>query len=1338
MIKVVPRTCTRFLPGEAAWEPSRPLATFRDEPVYVLLGDPGMGKTTAFETERRILGEGAFFISARNFLSLDLSTRRREWEGKTLFIDGLDEVRSGQNDARTPFDKIRHRLDKLGRPQFRLSCRAADWLGSNDLIHLKEVAPTAEVTVLNLDPLSEEDIADILLAHAAISDTDAFLAHAKERGIQGLLSNPQSLLMIAELVADESEWPSNRAEVFENFCSQVVREHNDEHYLSSDVTSEDKLLDAAGRLCAIQLLTGNYGYALYRRKAPQDYLTVDECDFKDEGLLRSALSTKLFSSPDDDIYSPVHRHIAEYIGARYLAALIDAGLPAPRIISLMAGQDGVIVTELRGLSAWLAAICRKARSRLIETDPVGVGIYGDIAGFSISEKNALLTSLRGQMNRIDNFWETGLAFTSLASRALEPALEEHLIGSQRGDEDESFIQFILMILSKGEPLDELSHQLLDIVRDDTWRPTTRHAALDAYLHNRADASVQRQELKALLADIGSRLVTDLDYGLLGTILDKLYPKALSPEELWDYYLPARDNTMPNYDYLRFWESRLIGRSNDDQVISLLDELVSRGQILRVAIQSHNMEKLPLNLLCRALKSRGDVTDITTLYKWLGIGVRLSWQRKDEPSLQDIRTWLEQRPDVQKSIILEGLLREPEPENLWNGQNNALHRLYGAVMPENFGRWCLEQAVSFAGCNLPLAEHLLEMAVRGYWSKTPSVEVLTAGVAGNDALQAKLEELLQPTPDDPRILEREREDKEFDEKKTQEEAEWLEYVRSIEAALYENRAAPALLHQMAGAYFGSFVGSSGEKGRKALEEYLLGEQRLVDAVLHGLRETIHRSDMPDNDEIISLLDRRQMHYLCLPLLAGMTDLDEAGESDLSKLSEEMLRIALASYYCTPVAQETPGWYTELLFERPDVVSAMLIKYVGSAFRRKAEYTRGLWEMATDNAHAEVARLASLPLLQSFPTRCRRSQLSLLDYMLWAAIQNANRESLDHLIDRKLALKSMNMPQRAHWLAAAIIVSPDQYLEELEAFVGDSERRALHVTTFFEKWSTEHLLDLRSTQVLIRLFGRWNGPEMRHSSGYKTPAEAASRMVSRLIGVIAALPSIEANRALRKLVDDDILANWRFELSWALSSQQVIFRDASYAHPTPKEVTDTLNGSVPANVGDLASLLVDVLEDLSIHISTSSNNAWRQYWNEVKGKPNDPKYENSCRDALIESLEVRLPDEVDVQPEGRYVLNKQSDIRVAFKGFNVPVEIKRNGHRELWSSMERQLIAKYTREPETGGFGIYLVFWFGSDYTQAPPDGQQPESPQQLKYLLEKTLAREQRRKISVCVIDVSGT
>ena len=54
MSVIVPRTCTVIADGDA--EPSRdgssrPLEEYRSAPAYVLLGDPGSGKSTAFTTE---------------------------------------------------------------------------------------------------------------------------------------------------------------------------------------------------------------------------------------------------------------------------------------------------------------------------------------------------------------------------------------------------------------------------------------------------------------------------------------------------------------------------------------------------------------------------------------------------------------------------------------------------------------------------------------------------------------------------------------------------------------------------------------------------------------------------------------------------------------------------------------------------------------------------------------------------------------------------------------------------------------------------------------------------------------------------------------------------------------------------------------------------------------------------------------------------------------------------------------------------------------------------------------------------------------------------------------
>ena len=79
-----------------------PLDAFRAVDSYVLLGDPGSGKTRALEKEA--LESAGLFISARDFLTLE---PRDEWKSQTLFIDGLDETRAGDGDKRSALDRVR-------------------------------------------------------------------------------------------------------------------------------------------------------------------------------------------------------------------------------------------------------------------------------------------------------------------------------------------------------------------------------------------------------------------------------------------------------------------------------------------------------------------------------------------------------------------------------------------------------------------------------------------------------------------------------------------------------------------------------------------------------------------------------------------------------------------------------------------------------------------------------------------------------------------------------------------------------------------------------------------------------------------------------------------------------------------------------------------------------------------------------------------------------------------------------------------------------------------------------------------------------------------------------
>ena len=531
---------------------------------------------------------------------------------------------------------------------------------------------------------------------------------------------------------------------------------------------------------------------------------------------------------------------------------------------------------------------------------------------------------------------------------------------------------------------------------------------------------------------------------------------------------------------------------------------------------------------------------------------------------------------------------------------------------------------------------------------------------------------------------------------------------------------------------------GGSGVEAIQSLLRGDPPLVDAALIGLRGVIDRSDIPNIEEVLRLRDGNRVFYVSFPFLVGMAELDRTEPERLDQLSHSQICKAVTFYHSSPQEADRPDWYRRVLSTLPEIVADVQMQFAVSDLRGNRDYVHGVSELAYDEEFAQVARLVSLPLLRAFPARSRLKQSEALESLLVAAIQHADRSSLRQLIARKCKVKSMDVAQRARWLAAGLITSPDTYLGPAEQFTGHSERRIRHLTALFQRCLSVEL-DIPVMSLLVRLAGSSFGPDKLHVQGWVTPAMEGSRLVSELIQRVASSPESDATQALEDLAASPALRDWNVVLSRARDSQKVIRRDASYRHPTLEQVCAVLNGATPANAGDLAALLVDRLEEVARQIRTANTDDWRQYWNEDShGRPMSPKHEDHCRDALLSDLRQLFPDGVDAQPEGQYVNDRRADIRVAVSSdFHVPVEVKKNMNRDLWRGIKDQLIDGYAREPATDGFGIYVVFWFGPELTQTAPDGSRPDGPDKLREMLRARLAADQARKISVCVIDVSA-
>lgn len=1373
-----PRTCTEILEAGSNDRPqyaeSRPLEDFREKSAYVLLGAPGAGKTEAFKQEADAPED---CVTARNFLTLD------EWSGRNgapLFIDALDERRAGLSDGLTPLDRIRKKLIQLDRPRFRLSCREADWFGANDRTHLKAVSPDDDISVIRLDPLPQEEVSRVLRKNLGIPDPAAFIASAKEQGIGELLSNPQMLRMLVEAVnqSGEQAFPRSRTETFDLACRQLLSEHSDEHRLARDKSfGMDALMDAAGRLCSVQLLTGGQGYRLPGGASEPDFPDLDDIAAEDIERLRQVVSTKLFHTPSEGHVAPFHRQVAEFLAARYLAGLISNGLPLRRILSLMTGYDSVIVSELRGLSAWLAAHSRSGRAEIMARDPVGALLYGDVRDWSVPDKVLLLEHLNRESKK--NPWSVGAIksearFGDISTQDMAGEIRNRLENPERDDAWQSFISIVVEMLRYGDPLPGAAKVLLDVVRDGSRWPRIRHSAIKAFTRQRGARAGVFAELRELLDEVYAGRVSDSDAQLLGWLLKELYPKALAPSELLQYLrVPKESNNLTLYEY--FWNHVVPNRSTTEQLVQLLDMLTDdyeatgplRRPMRRPIIF---VRRLPGVWLRHVLTNCTEEIDPYRLFHWLGAAARVGDWDDDGGIVSDpartIRSWLEEHPELCKWLLDQGLKRCIELEECDDltefGKCMYMQkdrRLFRARMSKDYGRWCLDKALVTEDSNAQmwLIREVVICLKNHRDDEGISLESITRLLGRIPSLKTMFDECWQQTHQFDAWNTNFSREQEIERKQSQKKER--KHLKPHETALRDNRAEPGLLYNLALVYLGANPHFRSEDPKSRLFNLLGNDHDLVEAVLQGLRGSIDRTDTPNVDEVIKLSCESKRHILAVPMVAGLEERAKAAPDHQVTLDDDKLRLALAIHYTEPhwsfyigggrPAEQKSLWFPPVLRSYPQIVSEVLTKLAGAKLRNGADSVDGLYELAHSQDQREVAQLAAFRLLEVFPVRCRVAQLQDLRHLLHSAALNI-RDALPNLIERKLANSSMNSGQRVYWMAAGLLISPDQYAEELDAYVAVGKRRIQNLERFFGVLldlppGLFELLDVSALKLLIRRVGanRDNDPAVWRSNtgegGLVTQGMGASLRVRDFIHQLASKASEAATTVLRELSLDDSLTAWRSQLLNAADQQERTRREGHFQHCSLEQALAVLRNQKPANAADLAALVTDQLIEIASNIRDGPTSDWRQYWHLGSyDRPRKPRSEDVCRDALLSDLRHKLSLlGFHAHPEVRYADDKRADIGIICNGLNVPVEIKKSCHRDLWSAIENQLVAKYARDPHADGYGIYVVFWFGNTEHCRPTPGTAgvPRSAEELERRLRESLSEEIRRKISVCVIDV---
>ncbi|MEY4766934.1 MAG: hypothetical protein RI907_3607 [Pseudomonadota bacterium] len=1333
-LRLVPHQADERKASEAV-----PAAQIRDVPAWVLLAEPGAGKSDLFEQEAKAVG-GVYAKAAEVAHGLTQAPA----PGQVLFIDALDEARAGRGDNSLVL-LLRKQLMLWGRPRFRLSCRAADWLGNVDAAQLAPASPDGVLPVYALVDLTDQDI------EAIVGDpvrARALLQGASQAGYADMLRNPLILEMLLEASAEPQQ--AGLRDLYRRHAEMLAGEHNEHHQaMTTDAPLRPAIVRAAAQLFATLLLSDQDGVSRKSAMAGPRFPSLSDLDLDDPKAAVAAVQSGLFKpATHAGQMQPVHRTMAEELAAQWLAERIDQRpLSAPRILKLLQGADGRPVSGLRGLYARLATHSVQCGHKLIAADPVTVATYGDIASMSTASRRVLVQAILGQASVLSEAlrspWQS-MAWGVMWSESWTDLADQVLQDAGVSEYAQQQAMLVLQVLEEAK-LDDSSRWAAAawrIARDPKHWTSVRTQALATALALQADRAAASQALQ----DIQSGRWVDIDDEMLGVLLQDMYPAALRLDEVMTHLHPPKQGNLYGA-YRSFWIKGLVAQTPAPQLPALMAALAEHQQVLAQGWGELDVTKLMYRALSKALDICGDQVDDDQLFNWMKLRTFASagdWMPQRE-GLNQVTAWFAARPDRYKAVLQRVLRTSAAFDNVHEALHHFNPLLAQLPVPDDLGHWYLAQVDETD--NADLRTHCFWEAMscwqRGLGAQGLDLDALVSWAHASPAHQQLWDSWRVVEVPAWRLAEQRRQAQRASQAE-QAKAQRTQSVLPLLGAIRSGQASPNAMHHLAMIWKGQFHDVPGDSPQARIRAYADLDDALWDAAQAGFVACLHRPDLPSVAALIELSANNQVHPLTLPCLVGIelcTGRDPGFADDWP--DDAVVRLLTMVILDVPEPQ-TDAWYQRMVSRRTEQVAEALVACVNASWRSAHAWPPRLHDVTGQDGDRQVATLALPHLLDGFPLRANAANLRHLQQMLMAAARHVPDE-LRQLCVKRLAFKSLDASQRLHWMTAAALLDPVQHDQRLLQALGRSQTRAQTVAQLLTEWPFNGLSrDAWDPAVLGRLIEllaphaemRWG-----RGGGLVSSAMALGDRLRVLIRQLALAGTTEAIAELGRLSVRPELHALRHLLQAASTEAQVARRERAFRFPNVAEVGHVLRNEPPVGAADLFALACAAVDQLAVDLLEDNANLRRRFWiDTVINKVQVKKHllENDCRDVILNQLRHGLaPYQVDVQPEAKHVDDKRADLRLSCgSAFELPVEIKGQWHQDVWTAMTTQLDRFYT-SARSDGHGLYLVLWTGEGDIKPSPDRlPRPASPQELEERLVALLTPEQRQRIGVRVLDIS--
>ncbi len=527
------------------------------KPCLILLGEPGIGKSTALSDEFKILSRqsqkclyrnlGIYGDETRLISEIFGSTEFEEWKkGEDifyLFLDSLDECKLRIEQVglifKDEFGKIK---DNLNRLHLRITSRTADFPNT-----FENTLPTLwgknNIGIYEMAPLRKKDVKDA--ANANSIEPEEFVHRLVEKEIVPLAIKPVTLEFIIQIYKEKGALPESKLDLYQIGCKKLCEESNlnrrERNNAVNSLTTDQKY-GIASKIAAVSVFCNKATiYTGIEQPLLNNEISVSEFQKTDTSLnefvIREVLNTGLFSSRGSEKFGFAHQTYAEFLTADYINT---GAIDLSEILKLFihSGSSNLqVVPQLFETAAWFATYNKSFFDVIAQNCPE-VLLHSDLSGADNNYIESLTDNILLKANsveikedRIDSYYH------KLKHPNLHIQLKKFLDDKSKHFLARRIAIKIIEVCNEKRSLTKLNSIIFD--REDGFQIRKKAA----YAINKIGDTKSKLKLKHFIVNQED----DPEDELKGCALKALWPDHLSAKELFENLtLPRKSHLVGAY------------------------------------------------------------------------------------------------------------------------------------------------------------------------------------------------------------------------------------------------------------------------------------------------------------------------------------------------------------------------------------------------------------------------------------------------------------------------------------------------------------------------------------------------------------------------------------------------------------------------------------------------------------------------------------------------------------------------------------------------------------------------------------------------------------------------